>query len=196
MEALEKAGDSSFGLSIRAAVRGLWNGSLDDFAFIDSMYATIRRGYTVAFREGLKTCGVLPGDMTLEETSRLEQEINQETLFIPNFASDIARESKSNKGHLAPLLKRAEMWTNKYIAIRSLAMTFACGDRKLKWRVNITKEHCSSCLRLDGRVYRASIWRKYDLAPRMRKLECKGYRCGCEFIPTDEPVTPGRPPRI
>jgi hypothetical protein len=56
--------------------------------------------------------------------------------------------------------------------------------------------NCTDCRRLNGRVYRSSTWRKADLYPRKHTLECKGYRCACEFVLTSKPCTPGFPPRL
>lgn len=56
--------------------------------------------------------------------------------------------------------------------------------------------NCGDCRRLDGRVYRASTWAKYDIYPRNWDLECRGVRCGCAFEETDEPCTPGFPPHL
>lgn len=56
--------------------------------------------------------------------------------------------------------------------------------------------NCDDCLNLHGRVYRASVWDRYGIAPQSPQLACGGWRCGCRFVVTDDPVTPGRPPNI
>jgi hypothetical protein len=189
-------GAANYRHSVRSAVRLLWYGYTDLFGFVDNMYSVIKLGFTRAWHDGMAECGLKPYDMTQEEIEKLNYEMNTEATFVLGFGIDIMNNSKLLGGKLTPLLSRAEMWANKYEYIRSIAMQMACKDEKLLWRINPAKEHCGSCVRLNGRVYRASIWRKYDIYPRMHRLECGGWRCGCSLEKTMLPVTPGRPPMI
>ena len=181
---------------LRSAVRGLWAGEISWLDSIDWMTREIERSYTRAWADGLSSCGILLDEMTPEEQARLSLEINMEIQYVYSFANQILVASRSRGGKLKPLYDRLDMWINRYNAIRDMAMTYACQDEKLKWVMGATKEHCTSCRRLDGRVYRASAWRSADLYPRKHSLECGGWRCACEFVPTSEPATPGFPPRI
>ncbi|RLC88775.1 MAG: hypothetical protein DRJ03_01620 [Chloroflexi bacterium] len=54
--------------------------------------------------------------------------------------------------------------------------------------------NCIDCLNYSGRVYRASIWAKYDIRPQHPNLACHGYNCKCHFEVTTENAWPGRPP--
>lgn len=192
-----QAGEQDYGLSIRSGVRGLWRGNLDIYGFIDSMFSSIRRGFTRAWLEGMETCGIMPGDMTTEEQRVLEFEINSELQYVVSYANAIDAESRATGGKLSPQVFRSDMWTNRYGYIRDLARTYACGDQKLQWIINaICKEHCNTCLLLAGRVYRASVWRANNISPRDHKLACGGFRCCCEFVTTNLPVTPGPFPRL
>jgi hypothetical protein len=182
--------------SIRDAIYGFWSGKIDRGAFVDSMSATISRGFKQAWHEGAKECGISPGDLTKTEINRMQKEVNKETSFIKKIADDIERNSKEEGGKYGPFRRRTELWANRYVDIRNLAKLLACKDKKLKWVWHPEKEHCADCARMNGRVYRASVWKKYNIRPRMRALACKGYNCGCEFVITDEPVTRGRPPAI
>lgn len=185
-----------FRSAIRANARGLWMGAFDYFGFISNMTTVLRVGITRAFHEGAGRCGITPSELTETELSMIETEINGQIQYLVGFGNYIQAHSKKNKGKLSPILSRADMWANHYEYVASLGMEIACRDRKMEWVVDPAKESCSSCLRLNGRVYRASIWLKYDLRPRMHRLACKGYRCGCKFIETTKPATPGRPPQI
>lgn len=181
---------------LRAAVRGLWAGELSWLDSIDWMIREIERSYTRAWEDGLSSCGIRLSEQTPEEQSRLALEIGTEIQFVYGFVNQILASSKRNGGKLRPLYDRLDMWTNRYNSIRDLARTYACQDQKLMWVVGYTKEHCTDCMRLNGRVYRASVWRNADLYPRKHSLECRGFRCACEFVPTNQPATPGFPPRI
>jgi len=183
-----------FGLGIRNAVRDLWRGDTELALFLAAMLFVIRAGFTRAWETGAQACGITPQELTPEEIRRREQEIILEVSFVNSFALDILAFSRAAGGTLAPFLRRAEMWANRFGAIQGLATSMACQDQKLMWIWNPLKDHCSDCAMYNGRVYRASTWAKYDIYPKMPSLECHGKHCGCSFVVTDASVTPGRPP--
>lgn len=195
MELKSVGGEQDYRRSINAAVRALWSGETDLFGFVDGMVDTVRRGLTRAWHEGAQSCGIKPVDLTVDELFTLEGIINSEISHVLDFGQVIAKNSRANKGRISPLLRRAQMWGNRYNATLYQAQTTSCNDLKLKWELGVA-EHCSSCYKLNGRVYRASVWRKYDLYPKHRRLACGGWRCQCKFTITQEPVTPGFPPNI
>lgn len=194
----KQAGSEDYRRSIRANVYALWRGDFSLFSFVDSMVTAVDRGLRAAWYEGASYCGIKPSEITPEEQSRLGQEINSEISHVYGFGRHIFDNNKISGGRLAPLYDRANMWINKYLYVVSLASSMACGDLKYKWVMDVTKEHCPSCLKLNGRIYRGSTWRRYDIYPRMRngRLACGGFRCGCRFEQTSEPATPGRPPGL
>lgn len=196
LETKAQSGLAAMRMNIRNAVRGLWSGNTDMFDFFEQMDAAIRIGYETAWREGAKTCGIGPGERTEEETQRLEAMIVENRQYIFGYGEAIEAGSKANKGPLAPLMSRAELWINRYGFVVATAQQMACKDTKLMWVWTPEKEHCPDCRKLNGRVYRASVWEKYNIKPKMMELNCHGFNCGCEFVPTDKPVTPGRPPQI
>ena len=182
-------------LNIRSAVRALWSGVWDYYAFIDAMSLAIERGFTQAWYEGAKIYGVNPSELTEEEHMRLTQEVNTETGFINGLGQAIMANTKVMGGKLTPLITRAELWVSGYNRVRVLGSSYAAKDQKMEWKLGPTKEHCRSCSRYNGRVYRASTWRRHNIQPRMYTLECKGYHCSCDFYPTNAPATPGYPPK-
>ena len=190
--------EADFGVNVRNCVRSLWAELSDSFTFVNDMAGIIRRGYVNAWHEGATACGIQQSEFTDEERFAIEDAINSELVYLPGFASDVAKGTKSSGAKLGHWLRRAEMWTNRYSAIKSQAMTMACKDRKLMWSIDSVGciEHCRDCLRLNNRVYRASTWRRYNIFPRMWALACKGRNCCCSFSPTTAPATKGRPPSI
>lgn len=194
---LTKAGGyDDYGLSIRALVRGLWRDELTLYDFMTTMGYAITRNFTRAWIEAAQTCGILPPERTQEEDAELQRLITTEIQYVFQFADAIQKNSRARRGKLSPLLERAQMWQDRYRHVYAVAQSMACADAKYRWEMNPRKEHCPDCVTLNGRVYRASTWRRYRIAPQMRELACHGYRCGCSFVPTDEPATPGRPPNI
>lgn len=189
-------GAESYRLNVRNAVYGLWRGEYSLQDFVDQMITTIETGFTRAWYEGMRDCGIEPDEITTEERIRLIQEINTEYQYVIGFGEDIQRNSRENGKKLAPHVARIPMWVNRYINVRETAKVYACADQKLKWVWNPQKEHCADCQMLNGRVHRASVWKASGWEPRSRNLACGGYKCGCEFIVTDEPALPGRPPQM
>jgi hypothetical protein len=191
-----ETGVAEYGLTVRRSVRGLWKGYFNVTQFINMMSGAIRIGFTHAWHDGIATCGFKPGDMTVQEHTRLQSEINSEIFYVVNFANAIREGDQIAGGKLTPLIERSQMWGARYSYIYDLARTYACGDKKYKWVMGNTKEHCRSCLILNGKVYRASTWRQYNLVPRSHGLDCGGYHCLCYFLETIEPLTPGIPPIV
>lgn len=194
-------GVTDYRLSLRAAVRGLWRGEYDLFAFVEAMQSTITRGFKAAWDEGAATCGIHPEEYTEQEFQELDDWINGELLFAPNFGQAIEEGSKANGGLLRPQLTRVELWVKRYEAVKNRAMVLVCKDAKLKWIRDAT-ESCTSCIRLENQVRRASVWEASDVYPQHPdKLNCmlsaKGPSvCKCKFEQTDEPCTRGPLPSL
>ena len=187
---------ASYASGIRSAIYGLWSGQIDLFNFVDSMIATLEHGLRRSWYEGAAQCGIQPAELTLDELDAMRFLINSQVNYVMGLANDIQAADKSKKGKLRPFIQRGQMWVNLYNQASNQARQMACKDQKLEWLLGPTKIHCSSCLKLNGRVYRASIWKKYDVRPQHPNLTCRGFKCLCSTVPTDKPVTPGRPPSI
>ncbi len=181
---------------IRAAVRGLWAGTISRAEFEDMMASTIRRYFVEAWRRGLDEVGVSEADLTARDTEKLQIEIAQEILYAGSFGADIETGNKANGGKLADLYLRVEAWVDTYERIKYMAMAIAGRGKKLKWTRNPLKDSCTDCIRLDGRVYYGRIFEREGVFPRSRKLNCRGHQCGCSLSVTDEPVTKGPFPRL
>lgn len=193
---LIEAGPGSFGREIRAAVRGLWRGVFNVGQFFDSMTISIERHFTRAWHEGAKECGVGPDEMTEKEIVELRQLINANLFYIAGFGQAIEAQSKANKGKLGPHMTRANMWVNRYNDVKNQAKLSACGDKKLKWVRNPAKDSCTTCIKLSGKIKRASQWEESGWRPQSQRLKCGGWRCGCSLVPTDEPLSKGPLPSI
>jgi len=185
--------------SLRDAVRALWTGSIDYDQFFESMTAAIRRRLPQAWYDGSKECGILPADLSPAERMALQQAVVNEMTFITKFANAIEAGSRARGGKLRPLLTRVELWAQRYTDLQSRARVMACGDKKLKWVRGDTVEPCRSCIRLGNKVKRASYWRRVNVYPQRpvnHSLECEGYNCLCQLLPTDERCSPGPLPRL
>jgi hypothetical protein len=150
--------------------------------FIDSMMSTIRAGLTRAYAEGAAACGIMPAEYTFEEKIALEQTIVREQNYVGQFADAIEKGDKANGGKLKPHMARAKMWVNRYNDVVNRAKVTACKNKKMKWVLHLvrpTKEPCKDCLKLNGRIYRAYTWQKWNVRPQSPDLACNGILCGC-----------------
>ena len=193
-------GEKDYGLSIRAAARGLWSGVFDEFQFIDSMISTAIRGLNKAWREGAAECGIKPDEFSATELAMRDQRINEQMKHMFSFARFIQgrRRALFPRGKRAAardqVMRRAILWSNEYDATRVQAAAMACGNKKKTWKLGKTEEHCVSCFGFDGRVYRYKTWADNAALPKTRALCCRGYNCDCDLVDTDKRVTPGKFP--
>jgi hypothetical protein len=174
---VQKAGQATYQMSIRNAVRGLWTVAFDRGQFLDLMGLAIDQGLAAAFAEGAKECGITAAEYTDAEQQALRDAMAAEEMQVLPFAEDIMANSRANGGRLGPLLQRAEMWILRYKDLVNRGRTLACSDGKFKWTLGPT-EHCRTCAALAGQVRRGSFWQSHVLpqnAPNP-KLECRGFR--------------------
>ncbi len=86
---------------------------------------------------------------------------------------------------------RASMWGKSLQAFLNSGQEAANGNAMYRWQLNPLNENCKDCQRLDGQVHRIHNWQKSGWMPRVSKLFCKGFNCGCSLIRTDETATGG-----
>ncbi|GAI14141.1 unnamed protein product, partial [marine sediment metagenome] len=196
---------ADFALNLRAAVRGLWRGQLNQFGFVDSFFGTLHRNLTQAWHEGAKECGILPDELSQKELDALNRLINEQVLYAPDFAESVAEardihadSPRDPAGRLGPQLSRAENWINRYDTAKQIGKAMACADKKLLWVLG-EAEHCSSCIKLNGKVKRGSFWSERGIIPAVpgaTYLDCKGFNCACQLVQTDKPLSKGPLPGL
>lgn len=203
----EKDARGDFQLEIRAAFRQLWAGQKARFGFVDEMVSVIQRGLTRAWHQGAKEQGINPDELTEDELNRLEDTINEQFPFLPALAQDIlsVRNQAIEDGKTPglrnmprELFNRADLWVKRFDQTRILANAMAKLDNRKAWRLG-DAEHCSSCLKLDGKVKRASFWVNSGILPRVADafyLECRGFNCACTLQDTTERISRGPLPNL
>lgn len=184
----------SYTANLRANARGLWLGIRSVSDFESTMRATLNRGFNQAWGEGAKQCGIQPNERTQEEVLKLDDLITFNFSFASGLGTWIEENSRDNGGKLGTIFTRMDMWARRYIEVKTIAGQMACGDLKMQWDWDPSKEHCEDCRKYNGRVHRNSVWHRWGIHPRSTVLACGGFKCGCKLNPTDLPVTPGRPP--
>ncbi len=188
-----------FRRGIRNAVRGYWNGKLGDgsqLAFVDALMTTIEAGFPKAWKLGAAECGIKPADYTNDEKNELSSRVNGQWIFASDFAGRIV--TKANGGKLGAAFAASEIWIARYDEVRNAARVMACKDKPLEWVLGVA-EHCSSCVKLSGKVKRASWWQTNGILPRQpgaAYLVCGGWRCQCSLVLTAKPLSRGAMPRL
>lgn len=182
--------------SARGLTRGFWNGDLSRFDFVDDFVSTIERQYEQAWTVGARMSGVEPDERTEAEQAILNNAINTEIGYLTGFADAIEANSKANGGALQPLLDRAELWAQGYDRVVILAQSVSGADVKMKWKRDPTKKSCPDCIQYDGKIFRKSEWAEAGVYPRSPDLNCSGINCGCDWEPTNERKTRGKPPTL
>ena len=191
-------GTSEYRSGLRAAIRGFWSGVLDRSQFWDVMSRTIRIGLKRAWHAGAAECGIAPDELSPAEVLGLQDAIDYEHLWIGGLANTIGAGSKAKGGKLTPLFTRIEIWIGRWEGVKSKALTMACADEKQEWVLGPT-DHCDSCKKLSGKVKRGSWWNENGIWPRVHDawyLDCHGFRCECQLLPTDKPLSKGRMPSL
>lgn len=188
-------GETEYRSSLRSVFRGLWQGVLSTEQFTDALMGAVDRGMGVAFREGLKRAGLLPGEASPEETAMLYEEIYNNVSRVGDLAEFVRSNSKENGGSWASVDNRLSMWAGRYGALRTRVEAQAAGDKKKQWILGATEEHCRTCYGVAGRVYRNSTWLANNCIPRSQALCCHGYHCDCSLVDTEARITPGPFPK-
>ena len=190
---------SSYGRDIRGIFRALWAATIDAEMAFDLMNDTVWIGLTRAFTEGTAQCGVVPAEWTPAEKDALRDAIYNEQGRIWPALMFVEINSKANGGKLGPVTARAQVWVNRYRDVANMAKVMACADKKLEWVLGPTKKHCSSCIRLAGKIKRGSTWDRRGIRPQNPPnpmLECQGYNCLCDLRVTNLHLSPGPLPRL
>lgn len=191
--------------ALRAAVRGYATRVHDYDQFFGNMTVAIESNFRRAWYAGAKECGIAPAELSPEEKATLASAIVRERGFVDRLASYI-EDNRTEDGTYpndvrGKFQSRMERWVNRYNTLQNQAMQIACADQKLMWVLGIA-EHCPSCLKLAGKIKRASYWKREDVRPQHPyKLECMISAggvdvCQCRFEQTDLLLSPGPLPRL
>lgn len=186
--------ESDYRSALRAAARGLWSGVLDYDQAFDSFMGAIRAHITQAWAEGAAQCGIRPDEFTPEEQVAREMFIIDQFGYIDRVLNWVEQNQRGT-GTLVALFQRVELWVNKWRAAFGQSAAMACGNQKQIFVLGRTKNHCTSCAGLAGRVYRRSVWYDNRAVPPSECCVCGGWRCDCRLEDTDLPLTRGRFPR-
>ena len=187
-------GPEAYQRGLRQPALGLRSGQLDPSGFYDMVTNAIQVGLTDAWHAGAAKCGVMPADLSPDELSMLSQVVSEEYGHVSTLTDYIVAHNRDSGGKFGDLEPRLHMWAMRWGEVHDRAMTMACGDKKLMWTLG-DSEHSPDCLKLAGKVKRASQWKEAGLSPRSPLLDC-GLGCKCSLVKTDKPISKGPLPTL
>lgn len=184
--------ESSYRSSLRAPARGLWSGVLDYDSAWDMFSHAIRIGIEQAWNEGAKAGGILPDELTEDEITERQKIIFNQYNHLDRLLGWIEDNSQAKGGLLSNVYARIDYWVQAWTSTYNRAEAMANGNKKKMWVYGDT-EHCDTCKSLHGKVKRLSFWLAHVMPrdPPNDKLKCKGWKCQCELVDTDDPVSRG-----
>lgn len=197
---ITKRGLEDYAQSLRRPAYALWAGAISLAEFVSTFTDAMARGLGRAWREGAAEFGIAPAELTQAERMELELAIGKNLPFINKLGSEILQKPRG-VGKWGPFKDRINRtWSNRYNELYNQGMLMAGKNQKLMWTLHkkrFTKEPCTDCLMLNGKVYRRETWLKHEVYPQSPNLKCGGYNCGCGWtaVPGAQ-MNKGRPPKL
>jgi hypothetical protein len=145
--------------------------------------ALVEAGSSV-WLDGLRDAGV--ENPILDDAARQAIAIwrSQQNTYLDNFVDEIFSKEMTPES----IRSRADMWVNKSVnRLYFQAKAAAAPRQRYMWVVDPIKEHCRTCLALNGQIHEMKYFAERNLLPQSDALVCGGYHCGCRLVPTDQP---------
>ena len=171
--------------TMQGLIRSLYNGDIGG-EFIDIMANLISGQLRQAYISGAADAGLLEIELTGEMENELQGFILAEFDYVDNIFRDIIN-ARIDETTIDPLLARAKLWANRWNEVYNSAkhaVMLAFGGKEM-WVIGATEDHCISCMPLNGIVAFASEWEASGFKPQGKMLDCGGWNCKCELIPTN-----------
>lgn len=131
-------------------------------------------------------------DFEQEDYDLLEEYLTTNLESVSKLSADIydGRYDKENLD-VAGLLLRLSLWSGVAGALVNVASLRNPDKTETNylWKINPQKEHCETCLALDGNIISGKQMLQTGYYPGSSMLACRGFRCGCTIEETDSDVT-------
>jgi hypothetical protein len=178
-----------FSRQISQAVRDLFNGG-DVGDFTGTMAEIISVQLPKAWAAGMDENGLsYPDDMIEEWQLQLDGIILSEYNYVDGFAQAII-DARDNPDALPGLIKRGDLWANRYNDVQNQALMMTAGGKdRMVWILGDSEENCPTCSALNGIVAYSREWEQSRFKtqnPPNGMLECGGWQCHCQLLPTNQ----------
>lgn len=152
----------------------------------------IEEGLNEAWRLGLRENDA---EMTDEWQEVVDGIIADERSHIPDLAeyiTGVVGNAESIGDAITQARNRLSMWITRYTDVYNQAILASAEEKtKMMWIYGDT-DHCKTCEALNGLVAYAREWDEAGLHPQSppnERLECGGWKCQCELVPTGDRIT-------
>jgi len=125
--------------------------------------------------------------LTTEQLDALQSDIDQARKSAQSFGTAIVDGFYDGDDGKKSAADRLALWVGTAVFIFNLGQTFRVDDPFLIWLYSPLKQHCADCGRLHLQIHTATEWAASGWVPRGNMLECKGFKCGCNFYETEGP---------
>lgn len=186
-----------YGDEIRKNAAAYWQEGVAG-SFISRMNQTIKFGLRDAWSLAADDLGIAPDEITPEELKERDAIITEEQSHVRDLLAYLKELANDRTRKLSDADARLDLWAERFGDMQNKAKLILGRDTRLEWVYGDT-EHCNSCARLNGIVKRASFWVKHGVQPGNppnEKLECGGWRCQCNLVPSESRLSPGKLPRL
>jgi hypothetical protein len=145
----------------------------------------LEEGGREAYLDGLKRAGKKKPEFDAKGKKQLATWLSKQRGFVSSFVASV----EDGKFSAKQLANKGLQWTNGSLSDMLYKGMEDGAPRKMwLWRYNPAKEHCVTCLRLNGQVHQMKTYASRGLLPRSTRLVCHGDNCGCRLIPHDGPA--------
>lgn len=183
-----------FERQVDSIFRNAIQGKYSKRGFIGALTPVIQSAIRDASEAGLKDGGLKKAEMTEEESAWVQEWILKQNDFIEAVATAIYEDGKVTAKEAEG---KAVLWWNKSIDPAYSEMVFSASKNGAFLRkLGATEQHCVDCVKIDGQVRRASFWHNIGIWNASPKTQCGGWRCQCQNVATDKPITRGRFPQL
>lgn len=141
-------------------------------------------GGRFAYLDGLKRAGKKSPEFDEQGKKELASWLSKQRGFVSGFVSNVVDGKFTDK----QLTQKGLQWTNGSLTdMLYKGMANGAPVKLWRWQVNPSKEHCVTCLRLNGQVHQMKTYANKGLLPNSVRLVCHGDNCGCRLIASDGP---------
>lgn len=174
---------------IAEMMRLVGNGSINKNQFIDELNGFVSEEIMNAFLEG---SGKTVAQLSQAELAIIEQAIQTNLESIPGLADSVTEWVDGDSENINKLIRnRVILWGKNIEGVYNQGfLRGGDDDEALAWRLG-PADHCINCATLANLVMTRREWRNSGWFPQSPRLACGGWRCGCSFQSTDEPLTGG-----
>lgn len=162
--------------------------------FISALTAVLNSAIEDVAFAGLADGGVKTKELDEDERLFVENHQREQVQYIENVAIAIFEDGRVTEKEARG---KADMWWNKSVNPVYMEMIVrASANAAFKRIMGATEKHCIDCEKLHNQVRRAKFWHERKIWNASSVTQCKGFKCECRNVATDEPITRGRFPKI